>query len=207
MNVQQWLTRLLASPAAEPLDWESYQVTMDRDTWTALWRDIDGLHAYEDGLEAGLRLLLATERHRAALGERTYQANQVRLCRTLLAMLDKGGRWEAYLAAWEAIWTHTHHCLPLRGDSLLDAGARIAPFVRRADGNFGVPPLSYGAPAPKTIAVHFLYPQLGRKTLIERKVGQGRTGTQGTEPRAVAPDALTTEQIQARLAGIWASAG
>jgi hypothetical protein len=122
-------------------------------------------------------------------------------------MLDKGGRWEAYLAAWEAIWTHTRHCLPLRGDSLLDAGARMAPFVRRADGEFGVALLPYGTPPPKTIAVHFLYPQLGRKTLIERKVSQGRTGTGSSEPRAAAPEAPTAEQIRARLVAMWGPAG
>jgi len=141
MNVQQWLARLLARPDADPLDWASYCVTMDDVTWKALWRDIDALQAYEDGLEVGLRLLLSTQHHRARLGEQGYQANQILLHRSLLTMLDKADRWEAYLAAWEAIWAHTRRCLPVRGDALLEAEARVAPFVRRPDGGFGVPPL------------------------------------------------------------------
>jgi hypothetical protein len=103
MNIQEWFTHLLSRPAADPLDWESYSVTMDDSTWKALWRDIDATHAYEDGLEAGLRLLQATQQHRGQLGQRGYQGNQVLLYRSILAMLDKADRWDAYLAAWEII--------------------------------------------------------------------------------------------------------
>ncbi len=50
MNIQGWLSHLLSRPAADPLDRESYCVTMDDSTWKALWRDIDATQAYEDGL-------------------------------------------------------------------------------------------------------------------------------------------------------------
>ncbi len=207
MNIQEWLTHLLSRPAADPLDWESYSVTMDDATWKALWRDIEATQAYEDGLEAGLRLLLATQQHRGQLGGRGYQAKQVLLYRSLLAMLDKADRWDVYLATWEAIWAHTSACLPVRGDALLGGDPRLAPFVRRADGGFGVPPLPYGVQPPKTIAVHFLYPQLRRKTLIERKLAQERAGKLVSKRRPLGPGALTAEEIQSRFARIRESAG
>ena len=102
MNIQDWLSQLLSRPEADPLDWESYCVTMDDATWKALWRDIDATEAYEDGLEAGLRLLQATQQHRVKLGGRGDQANQILLYRSILLMLDKADRWDAYLAVWEA---------------------------------------------------------------------------------------------------------
>jgi hypothetical protein len=207
VNVQEWLAQLLARSNEEPLDWESYRVTMDDATWKHLWREIEATEAYEDGLEAGLRLLRATQQHRGQLGQREHQANQILLYRGILAMLDKADRWDTYLAAWETIWAHTSQCRLQKGDTLRDDGPRMAPFVRRADGGFGVPPLAYGMPTPATIAVHFLYPQLRRKTLIERKLTQVRTGTLLSDRRPVGGAALTTEEIQVRLAQIWESGG
>jgi len=206
MNIQDWLAQLLSRPAADPLDWESYCVTMSDSTWKALWRDIDATRAYEDGLEAGLRLLQATQRHRVQLGARGYQSNQILLYRSILAMLDKADRWDVYLAAWETIRAHTSHCLPVRGDTLTVNDPRLESFVRRADGGFGVPPLPYGTSPPKTIAVHFLYPQLRRKTLIERRLAQERAGKLVSARRPVGRDALTAEAIQSRLAQIRESA-
>jgi hypothetical protein len=207
MNIQEWLTQLISRPVGEPLDWEGYSVTMETETWKALWREIDETEAYEDGLEAGLRLLQATQQHRGRLGQREYQVNQTLLYRSILSMLDKADRWDTYLAAWETIWAQTSQCRTQKGNTLRDDGPRLAPFVRRADGGFGVPPLPYGVPPPATIAVHFLYPQLRRKTLIERKLTQARTGKLLSDRRAVGRNALTTEEIQARLAQICESAG
>ena len=207
MNIQEWLTHILARPAADPLAWESYCVTMETATWKALWRDIDAARAYEDGLEAALRLLQATQQHRAQLGERAYQSNQVLIYRSILSMLDKADRWDEYLAAWDTIWAHTSHCLTLRGDALRDGGPQLAPFVRRSDGGFGAPSLPYGASPPKTIAVHFLHTELRRKTLIERRLAQERAGRPIPHRRPSGRDALTREEIQSRLAQIRESAG
>jgi hypothetical protein len=207
MRIQEWLTQLLARPASDPLGWESYSVTMSDATWKALWRDIDATQAYEDGLEAGFRLLQATQQHRVQLGPRRYQANQVLLYRTILSMLDKADRWDAYLAAWETIWAQTSECLPVRGDALMGGDLRLAPFVRTADGGFGAPQLPYGAPFPKTVAVHFLYTQVRRKTLIERRLAQERAGKLFPDRRPVGQGALKTEEIQSRLAQIRESAG
>jgi hypothetical protein len=206
MNIQDWLTELISRPAADPLDWESYCVTMDDATWKALWRDIEATQAYDDGLEAGFRLLQATQQHRVQLGPRGYRSNQILLYRTILSMLDKADRWDAYLAAWETIRAQTSECLPMRGDAMMGGDLRLAPFVRRADGGFGAPPLPYGAPFPKTIAVHFLYPQGRRKTLIERRLAQERAGKLFAGRRPLGRNALTAEEIQTRLAQIRESA-
>jgi len=115
MTIEEWLTQLLSRPATEPLDWETFRITMSDPTWKSLWRDIDAAEAYDDGLELGLRLLQATQQHRIHLGERGYQANQILLYRSILSMLDKADRWDVYLAAWETIRTQTSHCLPGRG--------------------------------------------------------------------------------------------
>ena len=204
MNIQDWRSHLLSRPAADPLDWESYSVTMDDSTWKALWRDIDATQAYEDGLEASFRLLQATQRHRRHIRPKDYQSRQILLYRTILAMLDKADRWEAYLAAWETIRAHTSHCVPARGDTLTINDPLFSSFVQRADGGFGVPPLPYGMSPPKTIAVHFLYPHLRRKTLIARRLAKARTGAGDRRP--VGRDALTTEAIQSRLVEIGKTA-
>jgi len=207
MTVQEWLNQLLSPPATEPLDWDTFSVTMSDPTWKALWRDIDAAQAYDDGLEVGLRLLQATEHHRAHLGERGYQANQILLYRSILSMLDKAERWDVYLAAWETIRTQTNHCLPGRGDTLTLLDPQYMSFVRRDDGGFGVPPLPYGVRPPKTIAVHFLYPQVHRKARVERKLAQERAGKRAAPRRAVGPGALPAEEIRTRLAQVRESAG
>jgi hypothetical protein len=207
MTIQEWLTRLVSRPVADPIDWETYRVTMGDSTWKTICREIDTTQAYDDGLEAGLRLLQATQVHRERLGGRGYQADQILLYRSILSMLDKAERWEAYLAAWETIRTGTTHCLPLKGDALLDDGQRLSPFVRRADGGFGIPPLPYGAAPPKTIAVHFLHTQVRRKTLIERKMTRAQADTLVSDRRPLERVALTREEIQERLAQIPKSPG
>jgi len=207
MTIQEWLTQLLSHPALEPLDWDTFSVTMSDTTWKALWRDIDATQAYDDGLEVGLRLLQATRHHRAHLGERGYQANQILVYRSILAMLDKAERWDVYLAAWEIIRTQTTHCLPGRGDTLTLHDPQYMSFVRRDDGGFGVPPLPYGVRPPKTIAVHFLYPQVHRKALIERKLTQERAGKRAAACRPAPPGALAAEEIQVRLAQIGEPVG
>lgn len=207
MTIQEWLSQLLSRPPAEPFDWDTLSVTISDPTWKALWRDIESTQAYDDGLEVGLRLLQATQDHRARLGERGYQTNQILLYRSILAMLDKAERWEVYLAAWEIIRRETTHCVPGRGDTLTLHDPQYMSFVRRDDGGFGIPPLPYGVRPPKTIAVHFLYLQVHRKTLIERKVTQERAGKRTAACRPAAPGALAAEEITVRLAQIGQNGG
>jgi hypothetical protein len=207
MNIQDWLTQLISRPAADPLDWESYRVTMESATWKALWQEIDGSQAYEDGLEVGFRLLEATQQHRAQLSSRGYQANQILLYRSILSMLDKADRWDTYLAAWETIWAQANRDLTVRGDAQAMSDPRHAPFMRQADDGPDSTPFPYGTPPPKAVAVHFLYTQLRRKALIERRLAQELAGKLVSTRRPVGRNALTTEEIRLRLARIGESAG
>ncbi len=207
MNIQDWLTQLLSRPAADPLDWESYRVTMESATWKALWQDIDGSQAYEDGLEVGFRLLQATQQHRARLSSREYQTNQILLYRSILSMLDKADRWDTYLAAWETIWAQASRDLTVKGDAQAMGDPRHAPFMRRADDGLDATPPPYGTPPPKAVAMHFLYTQLRRKALIERRLAQESAGKLVSARRPVGRNALTTEEIRSRLARIGESAG
>ena len=207
MNIQDWLTQLLSGPAADPLDWESYRVTMESATWKALWQEIDGSQAYEDGLEVGFRLLQATRQHRARLSPRGYQANQVLLYRSILSMLDRADRWDTYLAAWETIWAQANQDLTVRGDAQAMSDPRHAPFMRQADDGPDSTPSPYDTPPPKVVAMHFLYTQLRRKALIERRLAQESAGKLVSDRRPVGRNALTTEEIRSRLARIGESAG
>ena len=207
MNIQDWLTQLLSHPAADPLDWESYRVTMESATWKALWQEIDGSQAYEDGLEVGFRLLEATQQYRTQLSPRGYQANQILLYRSILSMLDKADRWDTYLAAWETIWAQANQDLTVRGDAQAMSDPRHAPFMRQADDGPDSTPSPYDTPPPKVVAMHFLYTQLRRKALIERRLAQELAGKLVSTRRPVGRNALTTEEIRSRLARIGESAG
>ena len=200
MNIQDWISQLLA--AAEPLDWERYSVTMEAATWKALWADVEATQGYDDGLEAALRLLQATHIYRPRLGPREADAKEILLYRSILSMLDKADRWETYLAVWETIWAHTQHSVLVHRDTLAGGDSRFTPFVREGDGGFGPAPRAYGEPLAKTVALHFLYTQSRRKTVIERKLGQKDTATLFAKRRPLGPQALSVEAIQSRLAVI-----
>ena len=199
MTIQDWLSEVLA--ATEPLDWERYRVTMDAVTWKALWTDVEATQGYEDGVEAALRLLEATQAHRAQLGTKAVEARAILLYRTLLTLLDKADRWETYLAVWETLWAHPQLCVPMKGNRVAEGGSRLTPFVQRPDGRFGATPSPYGVPAPNIVAVHFLHTSSRRKAVIERKLLQARTDPFATA-RPVGPNALSTEAIQRRLAQV-----
>ncbi len=201
MNIQDWLNQLISRPAAEPLDWERYSVSMTEPTWKALWREIQAAERYEDGLEVGFRLLHGTQQHRARLGPRGYQANRILLYRSILTMLDKGEWWEAYLAAWESIRAQTSECRPLGGDAPLGGGSQLAPSVRWENGRFGAHP---HATYPKMAPVHFLDLHLRRKALIERKLEQERTGKHATQRRPVRRSGVTINHILSRRAEVQA---
>jgi hypothetical protein len=199
LTIQDWLSDVLA--ATMPLDWERYRVTMEAATWKALWADVEATHGYEDGVEATLRLLEATQVHRAQLGAKAAEARAILLYRTLLTMLDKADRWETYLAVWETLGAHPHPCVPMKADRVADGGARFTPFVQRADGGFGAGPRPCGIPPPPVVAVHFLHTHARRKAMIERKLRQARTDPSATA-RPVGLHALSTEAIQRRLAQV-----
>lgn len=198
MNTQDWLARLLSRPEADPLDWDSYSVTMAEPTWRAVWGEIEANQAYDDGLELGLRLLQATQKHRERLSPRVYGSSRMRLYRSILSMLDRAARWDAYLHTWDAILTHTDLCLSLKGDAV-DGNPALAAFVRRPDGGLGVEHHPYGAARPARIDVHFLHTQLGRKAMVVRRLAQQQHPTRGSQPQSHSSVVLTTKDIERRL--------
>jgi len=182
----------------DPLDWDDYSLTMAEPTWSAVWTEIQAGQAYGDGLELGLRLLQATRQHRERLTARVYAASQIRLYRSILSMLDKAGRWEAYLRAWDAILARTDLCLNVKGDAAADNPA-LAAFVRRPDGGLGVAQLPYGMARPVRLDVHFLHTLLGRRAVILRRVAQAQGRPPSSLPDASGSIALTDEEIQRLL--------
>jgi hypothetical protein len=116
-------------------------------------------------------------------------------------MLDKADRWDTYLAAWETIWAQASRDLTVKGDAQAMGDPRHTPFMRRADDGLDV------TPPPKAVAMHFLYTQLRRKALIERRLAQESAGKLVSARRPVGRNALTTEEIRSRLARIGESAG
>jgi hypothetical protein len=79
--------------------------------------------------------------------------------------------------------------------------------VRRDDGGFGVRPLPYGVRPPKTVTVHFLYPQIHRKILIERKLARAWAGKGAPTSQSAPPGVRAADEIQVRLAPIGRPVG
>jgi hypothetical protein len=170
---------------------------MAEPTWKAVWAEIESSEAYDDGVELGLRLLHATRQHRDRLNARAYASSRIRLYRSILSMLDKAERWEAYLLAWDAILAETDLCLSLKGDAAENNPA-LAPLVRRPDGELGAAPRPYGAARPARIEVHFLHTQLGRKAVVARRFAEEqRAASSRSVPSGAV--ALTADDIQRRL--------
>ncbi|HSB67741.1 MAG TPA: hypothetical protein VLT62_00210 [Candidatus Methylomirabilis sp.] len=173
-------------------------MSMAETTWKALWGEIEASQAYDDGLELGLRLLQATQQHRDRLNPRVCGSSQMRIYRSILSMLDKAERWDAYLHAWEAILTQTNLCLSLKGDAI-EGNPGLSALVRRADGGLGVGQRPYGAPRPARVDVHFLHTQLGRKAVVARRLAQERHRTSSSPSPTRDPVALTAQDIERRL--------
>jgi hypothetical protein len=171
---------------------------MAEPTWKALWGEVEASQAYDDGLELGLRLLQATQEHREKLNSRVYGSSQMRLYRSILAMLHKAERWDAYLHTWDAILTQTDLCLSLKGDAM-EGNPALAALVRRPDGGLGVEQRPYGAARPAKIDVHFLHTQLGRKAVVARRLAQEQHRTPSSASQSRGPVTLTTKEIERRL--------
>jgi len=195
LTPQDWLARLLARPLADPLDWESYSLTIVDPTWKAVWAVIESHQAYDDGLELALRLLQATRQHHDKLEPRAYASARIRLYRNVLVMLEKAARWEAYLRAWDAILAQTDDlCVSVTGEAAAENKA-LAALIRRPDGGFGVEPHRYGVPWPSRVEVHFLHTQLSRRALVARRLASDLRGTPAPSPAG----ALSTDAVLQRL--------
>lgn len=197
LTTPEWLARVLARPLGDPLDWDDYRLTMGEPTWSAVWAEIQASQAYDDGLDLGLRLLQATRQHRGRLTPRAYTTSQIRLYRCLLSMLEKAGRWDAYLCAWEAIRARADLWVSVKGDPTAD-NPRLAAFVRHPGGAMRTGPSGWGAARPARIELHFLYTLVARKAIVARRRAQEQARPSSLSA-PLGPAALTIEEIQRRL--------
>ena len=178
---------------------------MAEPTWKAVWAVIESSQAYDDGLELGLRLLRATWEHRDKLGPRAYASNRIRLYRSILSMLEKAGRWGAYLRIWDAILALTGDLyVSVKGRSGDDSGA-FAALIRPPSASGGVERGPYRAPQPLKVEAHFLHAQLSRKAVIVRRLSAERDA-KASLPSAP-PGGLPTEEIERRLTEAAAPGG
>ncbi len=166
------------------LDLSSYRRIMAVPTWGFVLQAIIATRSYAKGLEAGLLLLRFTEENRERLAPTEFESNRADLYCFLLDMLDRLYQWEAYLAAWGQIRAHTAYALSYSPQARL-AETDMAPFILRRD--------------PETLWVHFLWPTVYRKAVIERKVQakrqRKRLGNLWHHPQ----DELSDEELHRRL--------
>jgi len=168
-------------------DWNVYRRMMGPG-WDILTAIAFRTRAYADGLEAALRLLAATERFRHRLTRAEYRRHQTRLYLFALTMLDRADRWEDYLMVWESILDRSDLTIRYSEESPDVHGPQMLPYIRRHQG--------------QTVAVHFLYSQLHRKELIERKLAKASTGRRTGNLLHARAERLTGEEIKQRLTWI-----
>ncbi len=216
--IEEPLGLVLSHPPADPLDWQTYSTLLRYPMWNYLVQAVCSTRAYDDGLEAGFRLLAATEHHRCRMSAATHEQNLRMLYLFLLAMLDKADRWEEYLAAWQSIRDNTSLSLTYSFEALEDHGPRIEPFVLSglperpkaiSDGGptalartGGVQASKQGTTQPEDIRVHFLYLQEHRREVIERKLARQRAGRPVMNLLHARREALTCTEVRERLAWI-----
>jgi hypothetical protein len=169
------------------LDFPIYRIILGP-LWTPVLHGVLATRAYDDGFDFALRLLEATERFRHRLTRAKYRRHQTRLYLLALTMLDKGDRWEDYLMAWKSILERSDLTINYSEESPDVHGAKMLSFIRRRSG--------------RGTAVHFLYPQLHRKELIERKLARARAGRRTGGLLHATAGGLTGEEIKRRLAWI-----
>ena len=175
------------APALTDLrDLHSYRTIMETWTWAGLVQAVLATRSYAAGLDAGLLSLRVTDLHREHLRQREYVAHRKRLYWFILELLDRLDRWDAYVALWGYLRTHTAYALALQSQARHDA--RLAPFILEEDA--------------RGLTVHFLWLIQHRREVIERKLDRQRRGARLGNLRHAAQDALSDAEIRERLEGV-----
>lgn len=141
--------------------------------------------AYHCGLEAGLRLLRFADIHQRALAPREVEAHVITLGLFILEMLDRDDQWEAYLATWESVRSHTDYALTYRPEARQQYGTQLTPYLLEEDA--------------RGLRVHFLWLTRYRKAVIERKVQRRRRGRKLGNLWHATQDQLSEDELRARL--------
>ena len=177
------------APALKNLaDLATYRTIMADETWGWLTEAVRVTRSYQAGLDLGLLLLRVIELHQPHLSRAGVAAHRRRLYWFILDMLDRLDQWDAYLATWERVRAHAAETLIYQACARHQHGARLAPFILGEDA--------------ADLTVHFLWPTLHRRELIERKVARQRRGQKLGNVKHATQDALTTDELRVRLAWV-----
>ncbi len=177
------------TPALKSLgDLRTYRTIMADETWGWLLRAVRATRAYQTGLDAGLLLLRVVELHQPHLSRQEVAGHRRQLYWFILDMLDRLDQWDVYLATWACVRAHTAETLTYQACARHRHGARLAPFILEEDAG--------------DLTVHFLWPTLHRRELIERKVARQRRGQKLGNIKHATQDALTTDELRVRLAWV-----
>lgn len=167
------------------LDLVKYRQMMSHPMWSYLLRAVVHTRSYEEGIEGGLLLLRFTEENRHILKHSEYEANQRRLYRLILIMLDKLDRWEDYLQVWESLFRNKKLEMTYARGSEKFHGVQMEPFIMRE--------------VAATLYVHFLWGTHHRKALIASKLARKRNGKKIGNLLHASPAELTSEERKRRV--------
>ena len=175
------------APALRSLDdLRTYRRIMG--TWTWLFQAVCATRSYHPGLDVGLLLLRVVELHQPRLSRREVASHRTQLYWFILDMLDRLDQWDAYLATWARVRAHTAETLTYQACARYPHGAPLAPFILGEDA--------------RGLTVHFLWPTVHRKELIERKVERQRRGQKLGNVKHATQNELSTDELRARLARV-----
>ena len=174
------------APALKNLgDLRTYRTILGDETWGWLLQAMRVTRSYQAGLDFGLLLLRVVELHQPHLSQQEVAAHRRQLYWFILDMLDRLDQWEAYLATWERVRAQTAEPLTYNAYARHQHGAQLAPFILGEDA--------------AGLAVHFLWPTLHRKELIEHKVARQRQGQKVGNLKHATQDALSADELRERL--------
>lgn len=175
------------APALKGLgDLATYRTIME--TWEWLPAAVRATRSYQAGLDLGLLLLRVVELHQLALARQEVASHRRRLYWFILDMLDRLDQWDVYLATWARVRALTTETLTYQAGARHVHGTRLVPFIMGENAG--------------GLTVHFLWPTLHRKELIERKVARRRRGQKLGNVTHATQDELSTDELGRRLSWV-----
>ena len=167
------------------LDLKLYRKLVGYPLWGFFCQAIHTTRSYKEGLEFGLFLIHFTETSLNKLSEQEQSRNLKLLYRFVLWMLDALDRWEEYLETWATLRANTGLTDAYPKNEWNLQNTSLHSFLVREE--------------PHILHVHFLWPTLERKQIIERKMRReprrGKTGNLFHRQKSE----LTEKEIQRRL--------
>jgi len=166
------------------LNLAQYRRILSYPSWNYLLATIIETRSYEAALEACIRLLEFSEKHRERLSQSEYEQNLQRLYLCALSMLDRLDRWEEYLAVWRELRTSTNFCFRATRSIAGAVPNWESCLIQEAGGS---------------VYLHFLWISAGRKALIERKLARRKEGKRLGHMLHRQQDQLSDEELWNRL--------